>query len=293
MTDEDSDLTDSVRSLADDVGVDSDFAAELYDKNIDPGDGYVEHGVPAAVYAAVRVKGVPSTPDEVADAAGVETGRLLQDTKRLVGSLPVSFDVGATTTGFIDRFADDVDVPEVTRQTAHGVADAAVAAGYDSGRTARVIAATALYAAVYLNHDDVTQAEVCDTADVSTVIVRRYYKDFAAEYSGVDVDDDDRRVEVLVDEIIDALGFLSSDTIADAKSIAANLDTDDSTFRRSEPKSIAAAVVYVSASRRRDVVSQAEVGDVVGASRHAVSSRVKDVRDWCDSDANVTTAGSE
>lgn len=266
-----------VRDLAESVGVDADFAATVFD-HIEAGDGYADYGVPAAVYAAVRIEGLAVRPQEVAaETTGVDAGRIMTDTKRMVRRLPFDVDIDPSAK-YIERFGEDLGAGSQLATTANAIASHATEAGLSNGRSPSVFAATCLYAASYLLDAGYTQDEVADAAGVSAVVIRRHYKDFVAAYAAEDTESSS--VGALVESVIDAYDWLPDAAVDDARDMAVAVDTDSGEFRRASPKSVAAAIVYVAAKHHRVDMSQAEAGDAIGASRHAVNARSQDVQRW-------------
>lgn len=273
-----------IRELAEDVGLPdevADFAVTVYGE-VDNDGGYADGGVPGVVYAAVRIRGEPIKPGEIADATGVEADRVMKDMRRMSGDLPFDISVDGAERRFVERYCDALGVPDQFRQTAVGMCDDAVDAGLHNGKAPSAFAAAVVYAASYALDADVEQKQVAEVADVTTTIIRRYYRDIVKVSNdgdgGAFTRDD---LPAIVDRIVGSIGGHVPDAVReDAREMAEAVDPDADWVRRCDPKAVAAGIVYVAAKRNRVDVTQAEAGEPVGMSRHAVNARSQDVKEW-------------
>lgn len=271
-----------VKDLAEAVGLDEStatFAAESLYPQVDNDGGYAEAGVPATVYAAVRIQGEPVKPSEIAEASGVGENRIMKDMRRMVAALPFDVSVDGVERKYVERYVDDLDVPDQFRQTAVGLCDDAVDAGLHNGKAPSAFAAAVVYAASVVLEADVEQKDVAEVADVTTTIIRRYYRDIIAASSNASASHDD--IPSIVETVVAGIdGSIPEAVREDAVDMADAIDPEAGWVRRCDPKAVAAAVVYVAAKRNRLDVTQAEAGEPVGMSRHAVNARSQDVKRW-------------
>lgn len=272
----------AIRVLADDVGLPESvaaFAADQLYPQIENDGGYADAGVPATVYAAVRIHGEPVKPAEIADASGVEANRIMKDMRRMVDGLPFDVSVDGIERRYVDRYVDDLGLSDDFREAAFGLCDDAVDAGLSNGRAPSAFAASVVYAAAVVTDADVEQKDVAEVADVTTTIIRRHYRDVidASTDAGSTADD----LADIVGTIVAGIdGHVPESVREDATEMANAIDPEDGWVRRCDPKAVAAGVVYVAAKRNRLDVTQAEAGDPVGMSRHAVNARSQDVKRW-------------
>jgi transcription initiation factor TFIIIB Brf1 subunit/transcription initiation factor TFIIB len=245
--------------------------------NID--GGYAEDGVPGVVYAAVRIRGDPVKPTEIADACDTEANRIMRDMRRMVADLPFKVEFEGVERRYVERYADELDVDDQFKSTALSLCDDAVDGGLHNGKAPSAFAASVVYAASYVLDAGVEQADVASVADVSVTIIRRYYRKVIAASNDTAASPDD--IPAIVDHVIDGIGGAIPDAVRhDAKEMSHAIDPDADWVRRCDPKAVAAAVVYVAAKRNRVDVTQAEAGEPVGMSRHAVNARSQDVKEW-------------
>jgi len=270
-----------IRELADEVGLDgsfADFATDVYGE-VDNDGGYAKAGVPGAVYSAVRIRGEPIKPKEIADAADVDVNRVMSDMRRMVRSLPFDVSVGGTERRYVERYVDALNADDAFRETALSLCDDGKDADIHNGKAPSAFAAAVVYAASVVDEAGYEQKHVADVADVTTTIIRRYYRNIIAtsnDATGAPAD-----IPAFVDSVVDGIGGDIPDAVRqDATEMAHAIDPDAGWVRRCDPKAIAAAIVYVAAKRNRVDVTQAEAGEPVGMSRHAVNARSQDVKEW-------------
>ncbi len=134
----------------------------------------------ACVYVACRTADVPRTVEEVcteAKATVSEHEAAFDAMNRDLG-LPL----GPTTpVEYLPRFASSLDCAPAVERRARELSDRAIEEGIANGRNPAGVAAGCLYAAAREFDADVTQGDVADLADVTTVTVRRTYVDLTAE----------------------------------------------------------------------------------------------------------------
>ena len=275
---------DRIRRLADGAGVSQDtaaFAADQLYPQVDNDGGYADAAVPATLYAAVRIQGDPVRPQEIADATDVvDADRLMKDMRRLVRTLPFDVEVEGGERRYVERVVDDLGEGDQFRVTALSLCDDAIDDGVNVGKSPAAFAAAVVYAASVILDADVEQKAVAEAAGVNVRGVRKNYRDvIAASTDTTAATHDD--LPAIVDDVMGGIdGAVPSVVREDAREMAEAIDPDADWVRRCDPKAVAAAVVYVAAKRHRVDITQAEAGEAVGVSRHAVNARSQDVRDW-------------
>ena len=266
---------DRIRRLAGEVGFDdTDFVVQLYEQVNDDGT-YHDNGIPAVVYAAVRIRGEPIKPAEVVDAYDGDIGksRLTKDTRNMVDELPFDVDITGVERRYVERYADDLNFDDDTRDKALSMCEAGVEAGLSNGKAPSAFAGAVVYAAASVAGTDLTQDEVAEVANTSSTVVRRHYKDVIDAATASDGEDS------YVERIIGDLGDLPDVVADEAASILSYIeDVDEGWSRRCSPAALNASVVYVAAQNNRVDVSQREVAEAANISRHTVKERVKEVR---------------
>jgi len=282
---EKTDPATEIRSLAEAAGVPeatATFAVESLYPEVNIDGGYAKRGVPAAVYAAVRIRGDPIKPREIADHVDDDVGprRIMGDAKRMLSGLPFDVTVDGVEADFVARYCRELGVDDSVAGRADALCADAVDAGLNSGRAPSAFAAAVVYAAVVVEDAEVEQKQVAEVADVTTTIIRRYYRDIIAASSDSSTATH-RDIPNIVDRVVAGIdGDIPEAVRSDAVDMATAIDPEVDWVRRCNPKAIGAAIVYVAAKRHRLDVTQAEVGEPVGISRHAVNARSQDVKRW-------------
>lgn len=284
------DITEGA-GLSDSIGTQ---AVSIHKQAIDDGFNRVGDGreLPAAVYAAARINEVPVKPRALANQYGgrVKADDVVSDMRRLIDRLPFDIPEPEGPKAYVEDYCTELDVSDQFRETALSVCERAVDAGTHSGKSPSGFAAAVVYAVAYLLDAPIRQDDVAEASGVSPVTIRNQYRDIIAVGFDDDVDvtspGDRDAIEDTIDRILDAVDGVPEVVRTDAKAIAANLP-DEQWVERTDPKGVAAGVVYVAAKDNRVSLSQDYVGDVAGVSKGTVISRVKDIRAWRGEEAAV------
>lgn len=136
----------------------------------------IEGVATAALYAAARQCGVPRTLDEFETVCRVERMEISRTYRYLAEKL----DLGVEPTNpkdYLRRFASDLDLDEAVIQRAQALLDSGQQSNLYSGRNPVGMAAAALYAAGKIENVDITQREVSNVVDMSTVTIRNRYQE--------------------------------------------------------------------------------------------------------------------
>ena len=145
----------------------------------------VEAMAGAAVYAICRMNGLPRTCGDVAALARVSNERVEHAYSVLNRDLSLP-SVPVPPGAYIPGLASRVGLSEGTRRQAADVTEQAQERGLTNGKHPAGVAAAALYLVAEAHVEGVTQAELADAADVSTVTLRARWAELR-EHVGVDV----------------------------------------------------------------------------------------------------------
>jgi transcription initiation factor TFIIB len=128
----------------------------------------------AALYGAIRQIGLPRSVDEVAAVSRVDAMEFKRGYRYIVQEL--NLEIGPPDPEqYVSRFASDLDVSEEVEQRARELIRTAKEHAAHSGKSPVGLAAAALYAASILANEKLTQDEVSEETDVSTVTIRNRY----------------------------------------------------------------------------------------------------------------------
>jgi transcription initiation factor TFIIIB Brf1 subunit/transcription initiation factor TFIIB len=247
---------------------------------------------PAAVYAAARIRDIPTKPGEVARAATapVEPNPALAAApdeddvanyyKRMLSAIPFEVEPEAPD-DWVRRLCDDLNVGPAFESEAVDLCDDAVDAGLHIGKATSGFAAAVVYAVSKHRNAGVNQDDIADTASVSPTTVRNQYRDVLALRDGAVEPGDPDAIDAAVNDLCDRIDGLPGRVRADALELAAAASEHDADWvERTDPKGVAAGVVYVTAKDARVDVSQTEVASTANVSKSTVVNRVNDIRDW-------------
>lgn len=247
---------------------------------------------PAAVYAAARIRDIPTKPEEVAiaaaktghDAPGFDDVPNADDVanyyKRMLSAIPFEVEPEAPD-DWVRRLCADLGVDGTFEDAAIRLCDDAVDAGLHIGKAGSGFAAAVVYAASKHRNAGVEQDTVADVASVSPTTIRNQYRDVLALRDGSVEPGDPDAIDAAVNDLCDRIDGLPGRVRADALELAAEASTADAGWvRRTDPKGVAAGVVYVTGKDDRVDISQTEVAAAAGVSKSTVVNRVNDIRDW-------------
>jgi transcription initiation factor TFIIB len=137
----------------------------------------VETMAAACLYVACKVERVPRTVDEVVDATGVDRIRLLRRAKDVTSTLGIDLSGFADASQYVDRYAEELALPEAVADRAREIVDCCEEAGIAGGKSPSGWAAAAIYNACVEADMDVRQDTLTELADVTHVTIRNRYKE--------------------------------------------------------------------------------------------------------------------
>jgi transcription initiation factor TFIIB len=133
----------------------------------------------AAVYAAARQMNTPRSIDEVAAVSRIEPMEFKRAYRYIVRELELAVQP-ADPSHYLGRIASELDLDPAVERSARQLLDAAAETGVFAGKSPVGLAAAAIYAASRLTSYDLTQSEISEVADVSTVTIRNRYQELLA-----------------------------------------------------------------------------------------------------------------
>jgi transcription initiation factor TFIIB len=143
----------------------------------------VEAVASASLYVGVRMAQLPNTLTGVAGVSRVDEDRIISAYKYIQRELSLEVPP-ASPQQFVSSIGSEVGAASATEQTALKVLHLAADSCYMSGKNPECLAAAAIYAGSLLEDDNVTQAALANTADVTPVTIRNRYQDLIDLYQG-------------------------------------------------------------------------------------------------------------
>lgn len=306
--------TDRIRSIADRVGFDDsigELATQVFANAVGEGvvtavvdrdDGGRFHGdtrkypvaaYPAAVYAAARIRDIPTKPSEVGGAVGGGVNDPDSDGsggadpddvgdyyKDMLAALPYTVEP-EDPVDWVRRLCDDLTVSPDFETDAVELCGDAVSANLHNGKSVSGFAAAVVYATSEYRDAGIGQWDVVDVADVSPVTIRNQYRAILTIWEAPEEAGDPDDIEAAINDVCDRIDGLPARVRACGLDITREATEADADFvTNTNPSGVAAGFVYVAAKDGRVDVSQTEVADVAGVSKSTVVNRVNDVRDW-------------
>nr|WP_255665713.1 transcription initiation factor IIB [Haladaptatus sp. DYF46] len=162
-------LPDNVREMA------SVIYRRALNEDLLPGRS-IEGVATASLYAAARQSGVPRTMDELTTVSRIDGMEFKRTYRYIVRELGLGVQP-ADPEQYLARFESELDLTPATKRRAHDLLKTAKESGITSGKSPVGLAAAALYAAALLEEEKLTQDEVSEVSDVSTVTIRNRYHD--------------------------------------------------------------------------------------------------------------------
>lgn len=278
-------LANTILTNAVDEGVVSETAERDGDGRFAGGDerAFPASAYPAAVYAAARIRDVPTKPSEVADAtpdAAIDSDDVAEYYRQMLSALPYTVEP-EDPADWVRRLCDDLAVGAAFESEAVDLCNDATADGLHVGKSVSGFAAAVVYATSEYRDSGLKQRDIADAADVALMTIRKQYRDvLALRDDAIETGDADSITRV-VNDVCDRVDGIDWDVRADAQDIAAALTDDGADFvNRVDPRGVAAGVVWVACDDRHVDASQERIGDVAGVSKSTVVNRVQDIREW-------------
>lgn len=136
----------------------------------------IEAVATAALYAAARQEDIPRTLDEVTTVARVERNRIARAYRMIAAELELAIEP-ADPTAFLPRFVSGLDCSQAVHRQAHDLLEAVAGTTYTSGKNPAGLAAAALYASACLTGERITQREISNVADITSMTIRTHYRE--------------------------------------------------------------------------------------------------------------------
>ncbi|GAA1341627.1 hypothetical protein GCM10009647_085460 [Streptomyces sanglieri] len=211
--------------------------------------------VASSFYCACKVNGAGIDPTEVASIgpAIVKRKHLLQRAKQIATTLGLDPSAFFDPIQYVDRYCEEMELDDDIRDAAHAMLETAEEKAITSGKPPSALAAGAVYAAALREDRQVNQEEVSEVANVSTVTIRKRYKELLKASS----DDGLFEYEAGVEDLCEKLN-LSSTVEQESKRVLSELfSTIDARSTDTMPR--IAAVVHSVCLEHDETVTLEEV----------------------------------
>lgn len=237
---------------------------------------------PAAVYAAARIRNIPTKPEEVADGFVDDHDNVANHYKQMLSAIP--FDVEARSpTDWVRRICDDLALGDDFVEQATGVCQDATENNLHIGKGTSGFAAAVVFATANMRNDSVKQDDIADVASVSPTTIRNNYRPILNANGELTEPGDPKAIDKAINDTCDQIDDLPESVRSEALQLAVEADENDANWlQRTDPAGVAAGIVYVISVGDRVDITQTEVADAAGVSKSTVVNRVYDVRDWVD-----------
>lgn len=136
----------------------------------------IESVATGSVYAAARKEGIPRTLDEVTTVARVGRNRIARAYRTIAGELGLAIEP-ADPTAYLPRFASALDCSQAVHRQARELLRTVAGTSYTSGKNPAGLAAAALYASACLTGERITQQEISDVSDITSMTIRTHYRE--------------------------------------------------------------------------------------------------------------------
>ena len=154
-------------------------AGQLYKKSFEAGviRGYpIESMIAASVYAGARVRRVPRTLDEIANASRISKKRVAQSYRILVTRMSYKIPPSRPK-DFLVRMGTELGMSGACQRFAAEIVEDAEAQKLTIGKDPSGLAAASLYLAGIIRGEKRTQQSIAKTAHVTEVTIRHRHKD--------------------------------------------------------------------------------------------------------------------
>ena len=196
----------------------------------------------ASLYCACKATKEPLNPTDFAEADDVLSRRaLLRRSKDIASKIGLDPSVFVNAEQYVDRYCEELDFPADTRERAREIINELEETGLASGKSPSGWAGAAVYNASRDTGNEITQQDVSDLANVTTVTIRNRYQEQRIALR--DVEDLPSEPEAIIEQVRELAGF--SET---AQQRAGNLLE---AARRKETPVDEAPVVWTLAAIRR------------------------------------------
>lgn len=138
----------------------------------------IEKLIAGAVLIACKQNELPTTMDEVAEAAEMTVKEVGRNYRFLVKNLEISIKP-LDPNSFLDKIAGKLGLSAKTHTKAAKYVKKVQDKGLTSGKSPNAIAAACLYIASLMNKEKVTQLETANAARITEVTLRNRYREFS------------------------------------------------------------------------------------------------------------------
>lgn len=135
----------------------------------------------AAIFASLRIHGIPRTIEEIVDTADIQKDKVLKSYKllrnKILGEMKLQI-VQFGPINFIDKFIGELKLSMETRNKAVEILKTAKKTGLPTaGKDPKGLAAAAIYIACKITNDAKTQSEIANICKVTEVTLRMRQKE--------------------------------------------------------------------------------------------------------------------
>lgn len=164
----------------------------------------------ASLYCACKATEEPLDPTDFAEADDVLSRRaLLRRSKEIASKIGLDPSVFVSTEQYVDRYCEELDLPADTGDRAREIINELEETGLASGKSPSGWAGAAVYNASRDTGNEITQQEISDLANVTTVTIRNRYQEQRMVLR--DVEELPSEPEEIIEQVSELAGF--SETI--------------------------------------------------------------------------------
>ncbi len=179
----------------------------------------IEGMATASLYAAARQMETPRSIDEVSAVSRVEELEFKRAYRYLIRELELPVKP-ASPQSYVGRLTSTLEVDQETERVARTLLELAEGTAATTGKSPVGLAAAAIYAAANLTGRKLTQEQVGEAADVSTVTIRNRYQELLEVY---EASEEAGRLDARPDDGQSSARSTSGSTGTDAHSLATEL----------------------------------------------------------------------
>lgn len=136
----------------------------------------IEGVATSALYAACRMEGIPRSLEEIAAVSRVDRSEIARTYRYIAQELELAMKP-VDPKKYVPRYCSELGLADKVEFKANEIIDETSELGLLSGKSPTGYAAAAIYAAALLCGQKVTQRDVSDVADVTSVTIRTRYQE--------------------------------------------------------------------------------------------------------------------
>jgi transcription initiation factor TFIIB len=130
----------------------------------------------ASIYTVCRQMGIPRTLDDIAIISNIKRRSIAKCYRQIVFELDLKLPT-IDTTKCVARVANKVNLSERTKHRAIDLMNDVVKSGISAGKDPMGLAATVVYASCVGTHEQKSQIDIANAADVTEVTIRTRFKE--------------------------------------------------------------------------------------------------------------------